>query len=94
MKLFLASLGVGIVIPGFLLIVLLFVKVLFPESSSGTFIVFLNFYCWPIAVIRYIPGMRVESMIIVSFFLGTVINVALITTVTYFCNRVARATSA
>ena len=84
MKLFLASLGVGIVIPGFLIIGLLFVKALFPEAKDATALVVLNVYCWPIAVIRYIPGMRVEVMLLISFFLGTVINVTLLTTVTYF----------
>jgi hypothetical protein len=87
MKLFLASLGVGIVVPGFLLLGLLFLKVLFPEASEGTSIIVLNLYCWPIAVIRYIPGMRVEVMLLISFFLGTVINVTLLTTVTYFFFR-------
>ena len=82
-KLFLLSLGVGILVKVFLLGGLLFLGSLFRETrdSMGMFLVYS--IAWPIIVIRYLPGITATAAVVISFVLATVLDVIIVTVVTY-----------
>jgi len=87
MKLFLASLGIGIIVPASLFSVVLFVKVLFPGTSTATAMFALYTFCWPIIFIRYIPGLTTTTMIVISFALGTLVDIVVVSLLAYFIFR-------
>jgi uncharacterized membrane protein YhdT len=82
-KLFLLSLGVGILVKVFLLGGLLVLGSLFRETrdSMGMFLVYS--IGWPIVVIRYLPGLTATAMVVISFVLASVLDVIILTVVTY-----------
>jgi hypothetical protein len=81
MKLFLASLAVGVLIPGFLLVILLIVKVLFPGSTAGMFA--LSFFFWPFFLMQPYSDQSTGTMIALSFVIGTLLDILAITVVAY-----------
>ena len=81
MKLFFMSLGVGVLIPGFLFIALLMVKVLFPGTNTSR--VGLWVFTWPIAFIHRFESLSIEAALLLSFGVGTLVDIAAITLVAY-----------
>lgn len=82
-KLFLASLGIGILVTVFLLGSLLFLRALFPETRTSMGVFWMYTCCWPIVLIRYFPGLTVTAMVVLSFVLATVLDVIILAVVTY-----------
>ena len=87
MKLILASIGTGIVILFSLLMALLLTKIVFPDGGTERAIIALYIFCWPIALIRYFPGLSVQAMLGLSFAIGTLLNVAMVSVVAYLILR-------
>lgn len=87
MKLFFASLGVGILVTVFLLAGLLFVQALFPETRNSMGMFWVYTFAWPIILVRRFPGLSVTGMLVLSFVLATVLDVIIVTAVTYLIFR-------
>ena len=83
MKLFFASLGVGLLIPVSLLVLMLTLKILLPGNTSGMFV--LWFFFWPAPfVFRLFPGLVSETAMLLAFAVGTVVDITLFSLLSYF----------
>ena len=83
MKLFFASLGVGLLIPASLLVLMLTLKILLPGTTSGMFV--LWFFFWPAPFVFHVfPGLASETAMLVAFAVGTVVDIALFSFLGYF----------
>jgi hypothetical protein len=93
MKRFFASLGVGVLIPALLVAFILTLKILFPGTTSGMFM--LWFFVWPMPLFfRVFPGLGTETNALLAFAIGTVVDIALLTFLAYRALGVVRRSEA
>jgi len=78
MKLFFASLGVGLLILASLIVLMLALKILVPGTTSGMFL--LWFFVWPLPVfVRLFPTLSQLGVGLLSFAVGTFLDVVILT---------------
>jgi hypothetical protein len=78
MKLFFACLGVGLLIPASLIVLMLALKILSPGTTSGMFL--LWFFVWRLPLfVRLFPTMSHLSVGLLSFAVGTFLDVVILT---------------
>lgn len=85
MKLRLASLATGLSVTLWIIITVLFVRALFKDNASVTFLVW--FLAWPLWIVRCVPGIPANAMIWVSLAIGFVLDILFISLATYFVLR-------
>jgi hypothetical protein len=75
MKLFFTSLGMGLLVPAFLVVLMLTLKLLLPGTTSGNFV--LWFFFWPLPfLLRLFQGLASETAMFLAFAVGTVVDIA------------------
>lgn len=82
MKLFLASLAIGIFIPALLVAILLTIKILAPGTTPTPL---FWFFIWPVFGLRSMfPNLTSGQLLLISFPLGTLVNIGVMTLLAYF----------
>jgi hypothetical protein len=86
MKRFFASLAMGLLIPALVVVLILTLKVLYPGTTSGMFM--LWFFVWPMPLLfRLFPDLGTETTALIAFAVGTVVDIAIFSLLSYLSFR-------
>jgi hypothetical protein len=76
MKLFFSSLAVGLLIPALAVVLILTLKILYPGTTAGMFM--LWFFVWPLPLLlRLFPDLNNQTSALVAFAVGTVADIVI-----------------
>ena len=81
MKLYLASLATGVLVVGFVIVMLAIVNVLFPGLPTWMFSMWI--FGWPLLFLQLLPGPTTPNLFLSAFVLGTVLDVVVVSVVSF-----------
>jgi hypothetical protein len=82
LKLFLASLGLGLCIPASVVVFILVLKIIFP-GMTGIFL--LWFFVWPMPfILRLVPDLAGEKAALLAFVIGLLVDVGFFSFIAYW----------